>query len=87
MYGMLKVDQGPFKGGTMFVESAMSNNDDDDGLNEHHLITSNVVSDVMHQAQRKFFKEHELEAQKGELYHSVLLQHLLIKPRYALDRQ
>jgi hypothetical protein len=31
MYNMLKVDQGPFKGGTMFVGSAMFDNDD--GLN------------------------------------------------------
>jgi len=51
MYDMLKVNQGPFKGGIMFAESAMSDNDDDDGLNEYHLDTSNVVSDVMHQAQ------------------------------------
>ncbi len=44
MYDMLKVDQGSFKEGTMFVESVMSDNDDDNELNEHHLITSNVVS-------------------------------------------
>ncbi len=70
----------------MFADSAMSDNDDD-GLYEHHSDTPNVVSDVLLQAQRKFSKEHELEARKGELYHSVLLQHLLIKPRYALGRQ
>lgn len=71
----------------MFAESAMSDNDDDDGLDEHHLDTPNVVSDVLRQAQRKFSNENELEARKGELYHSVLLQHLLIKPRYAFGRQ